>query len=81
MTPEQRRERALKAINSRWARPLAREEQREAATQALRRRFEEQVDPAGELSSDRRAELAEYALKAHMAGMRLARARRRGGAA
>ncbi|TCO22355.1 hypothetical protein EV652_110341 [Kribbella steppae] len=78
MTPEQRRERALKAINSRWARPTARDEQSEAAARALRRRFEIQVDPDGQLPADRRQQLAEYALKAHMAEMRLARARRRG---
>ncbi|GAA1593236.1 hypothetical protein GCM10009789_54080 [Kribbella sancticallisti] len=81
MTPEQRRERALKAINSRWARPTARDEQSEAAARALWRRFETQVDPDGLLPADRRQQLAEYALKAHMAEMRLARARRRGGAA
>ena len=77
MTPEQRRERARKAANSRWARPTAQAEQSEAAASALWQRFEHQVDPDGRLPQGRRRELAHFALRAHMAEMRLAKARRR----
>jgi predicted hotdog family 3-hydroxylacyl-ACP dehydratase len=77
MTPEQRRERARKAANSRWARPTAQAEQSEATTSALWRRYEYQVDPDGRLPEWRRRELAQHALRAHMADMRLAKARRR----
>jgi hypothetical protein len=39
-------------------------------------RFEAQVDPDEVLTVERRRELAQRALNAHMAGMRLARAAR-----
>jgi predicted hotdog family 3-hydroxylacyl-ACP dehydratase len=55
----------------------AQAEQSEAAVSALWRRFEYQVDPDGRLPKWRRRELAQHALAAHMAGMRLAKARRR----
>lgn len=75
MNAEQRRDRARKAAYSRWARPTAQEEQSDAASRALWRRFEEQVDPQRLLSDERRRALAQRALNAHMAGMRLARGR------
>jgi hypothetical protein len=78
MTQQQRTDRARKAAYSRWARPTAQDEQREAASQALWLRFERQVDPDGRLPEDRRRELAERALRAHMAGMRMARGRQDG---
>lgn len=74
MTPEQARERARKAANSRWARPTAAAEQSETIREALWKRWDAQVDPEGELPFPDRRKLAERALKAHMAGMRLARA-------
>jgi hypothetical protein len=77
MDAEQRRERARKAAYSRWMRPTAQDEQREAASQALWRRFERQVDPDQVLPQKRRRELARRALAAHMASMRLARGRLR----
>ena len=39
-------------------------------------RFEREVDPLGELSPAERATRVEHALKAHMARMRLAKARK-----
>ncbi len=76
MTPDERKERARKAVNSRWARPLASQEQSEAASRAMWTRFERQVDPSGLLPPKRRRQLAQKALAAHMAGMRLAKARK-----
>jgi len=73
MNAQQRRERARKAAFSRWARPTAQEEQSEAASRALWARFEAQVDPDAVLPVERRRQLAQRALNAHMAGMRLAR--------
>jgi hypothetical protein len=73
---EQRRDRARKAAYSRWARPTAQDEQRDAASRALWLRFERQVDPDGRLPEDRRRELAQRALNAHMAGMRTVRGQR-----
>lgn len=74
MTPEQRRERARKAANSRWARPTAAAEQSETIKEALWQRWEAFVDPEDSLPYSQRRRLAERALAAHMAGMRLARA-------
>jgi hypothetical protein len=54
---------------------MAQEEQRDAARNALWRRFEDKVDPERLLGLDRRRELARHALNAHMASMRLARSR------
>ena len=74
MTPEQARERARKAANSRWSRPTASAEQSATIREALWKRWEAAVDPGQELPWEDRHKLAERALKAHMAGMRLARA-------
>ena len=75
LTPEQRSQRARLAAHSRWARPLAREEQAEAARAALWRRFERQVDPDGVLPEAQRAQLAMNAAKAHSARMNMVRQR------
>ena len=74
MTPEQAKERARKAANSRWARPTASAEQSAALREGIWKRWEAAVDPEQELPEDERRRLAQKALKAHMAGMRLARA-------
>lgn len=76
MTPEQARERARKAANSRWARPTASAEQSTTIREALWKRWEAAVDPEDELPYPERRRLAERALAAHMAGMRLQRANR-----
>lgn len=73
MTPEQRRQRAKLAANSRWSRPFAREEQAEAAREALWRRFEDEVDPDRQLAEELRRQLAMNAAKAHSARMNMAR--------
>jgi hypothetical protein len=77
MTPEQRRTRARIAAHSRWMRPLAREEQAQAARDALWRRFENEVDPDQRLDSSERRRLAESAARRHSARMHLARLLRR----
>jgi hypothetical protein len=74
MTPEQAKERARKAANSRWARPTASAEQSETIREALWKRWEALVDPEQDLPFPQRRRLAQRALAAHMAGMRLARA-------
>lgn len=74
MTPEQRKERARKAANSRWARPTAAAEQSATLQEAIWKRWEAAVDPEDELPGELRRRLAQKALAAHMAGMRLARA-------
>lgn len=67
-------ERARKAANARWARPTASREQSEKLQDAVWIRYENRVDPRGELSGWQRRKLAERAMKAHLAGMRLTRA-------
>jgi len=47
MTPEQRRLRAKIAANARWARPMARADQAEAARDAIHARLARKVDPDG----------------------------------
>lgn len=77
MTADQRKQRARLAINSRWARPLAREEQAEAARAALERRFRKQVDPDGVLDEETVQVLIASARKAQSAQMHLAKARKK----
>lgn len=74
MTPEQRRQRAKIAANSRWARPLAREEQSQALKAAVERRFRKLVDPDGTLSDAEAAPLIAAAKRAHSARMNMAKA-------
>jgi hypothetical protein len=49
VTPEQRRLRAQLAANTRWSRPMSREDRADAARAAMRQRLEREVDrrPAG----------------------------------
>ena len=47
------------------------------ASAAFLRRFEREVDPDGSLAPSERARRAEWALKAHMAGLSLAASRAR----
>lgn len=77
MTPEQRKRRAQLAANTRWAKPLARQEQADASREALWRRFENQVDPDGVLPEEQRRQLATNAAKAHSARMNMVRQRPR----
>lgn len=77
MTPEQRRLRAQIAANTRWSRPMAREDQADAARSALFARLEREVDPDGRLSPDRRTILVQAAARRLSAQMNAARARKR----
>lgn len=77
MTPEQRRLRAKIAANARWARPMARADQADAARSAIFTRLERQVDPAGTLSPDQRATLVRAAARRLSAELNAARARKR----
>lgn len=77
MTPEQRRLRAKIAANARWARPMARVDQADAARSAMFTRLERQVDPAGTLPPDERAVLVRAAGRRLSAELNAARARKR----
>lgn len=77
MTPEQRRLRAQIAANARWARPMARADQADAARSAIIARLERQVDPNGRLCSDERAVLVRAAARQLSARLNAARARKR----
>lgn len=79
MTPAERHERAKRAANMRWMRPLERKEASERQKAAILDRFLTQVDPDGNLPDDKRAVLARSAMAAHMALMRLRRAQGDGG--
>jgi hypothetical protein len=63
----------------RWATTPDRAAATEPARAAFRSKFEREVDPDGLLTPEKRAELAEYARKAHFArlGRRSGQARRR----
>jgi hypothetical protein len=77
MTPEQRRLRAKIAANARWAKPMARADQADAARSAIFARLERQVDPHGELPPDRRARLVAAAARQLSAQLNAARLRKR----
>ncbi len=77
MTPEQRRLRAKIAANARWARPMARVDQADAARSAMLTRLERQVDPAGRLPPDERAVMVRAAARRLSAELNAARARKR----
>lgn len=77
MTPEQRRLRAQIAANTRWSRPMAREDQAAAARSALYSRLEREVDPHGELPPDERARRVHSAARALSARLNSAKTRRR----
>jgi len=69
MTPEQRRLRAQIAANTRWSRPMAREDASEAARSAFYARLERQVDPDGKLPARERDRLVRAAARAFSAGL------------
>ena len=76
MTPEQRRLRAQIAANTRWSRPMSREDQADAARAAIFRRLECQVDPHGELPPDERDRQVRSAARALSARLNSARIRK-----
>lgn len=73
MTPEQRRDRARLAAQTRWSKPDARQAQSEAARAAWYRKLEEQVDPDGTMPPHQRDTLVRSAAAAYMARLRMAR--------
>jgi len=75
ITPEQRKARARKAAKTRWSKPGAREQQAGAASAAIYRRAEQQVDPDRILDPAQRANLVRSALRAQAADLQLARLR------
>lgn len=77
MTPEQRVQRAKIAANARWSRPMAREDQSDAMKEAMRTRFEREVDPEGKLPPEDRAKLAKAAARRNAARLNAAKARKR----
>jgi hypothetical protein len=69
MTSEQRRLRAKIAANTRWSRPMAREDAADVARSAFYARLERQVDPQGRLTPaelDRRVQAAARAFSARL---------------
>jgi hypothetical protein len=77
VTPEQRRLRAQIAANTRWSRPMSREDQADAARAAIYERFEREVDPLGELPPDERDRRVRSAARALSARLNSAKARNR----
>jgi hypothetical protein len=75
MTPEQRRLRAEIAANTRWSRPMAREDRAEAARLAFYARLERQVDPQGKLRPDERERRVRAAARAFSARLNSAKAK------
>jgi hypothetical protein len=76
ITPEERKARARKAANTRWSKPGARERQASAASAAIYRRAEQQIDPDGILDPAQRAKLVTSALRAQAADLQLTRLRK-----
>jgi hypothetical protein len=76
VTPEQRRLRAQLAANTRWSRPMAREDQADAARAAIHQRLEREVDPLGQLPPDERDRRVRSAARALSAELNLAKARK-----
>lgn len=77
MTPEERRLRAQIAANSRWARPMARADQADAARSALWERLAAEIDPDGKLRPDELAPLLKAAARQLSARLNAAKARKR----
>lgn len=79
LTPAERSMRARLGAHASWARTTDRTARTAAARSAALRRFEEQVDPEGQMVPEERHRLAEHARKAHMLklSMAAAKARRR----
>ena len=76
LTPSERTIRARIAANDRWSRE-DRTEASERQRRVIAKRFEDLVDPNGELDPVERAKRAENALQAHMARLALASAKAR----
>jgi hypothetical protein len=76
MTPEQQRLRAQIAANTRWSRPMAREDASEAARSAFYARLERQVDPHGKLPPRERDRLVRAAARAFSARLNSAKTRK-----
>jgi hypothetical protein len=77
MTPEQRRLRAQVAANTRWSRPMAREDAADAARSAFYARLEREVDPQGRLSPAELDRRVQAAARAFSARLNSAKARKR----
>jgi hypothetical protein len=76
MTPEQRRLRAQIAANTRWSRPMAREDAADTARSAFYARLEHQVDPQGKLPPGERDRLVRAAARAFSARLNSAKSRK-----
>jgi hypothetical protein len=76
MTPEQRRLRARIAANTRWSRPMAREDAADTARSAFYARLERQVDPQGKLPPRERDRLVHAAARAFPARLNFAKSRK-----
>ncbi|MBK1788795.1 hypothetical protein [Prauserella cavernicola] len=66
LTPEQRSLRARIAGHTSWATTTDRGAKGRASAEARLRRFEQQIDPGGQLPADERRQRAESAMRAHM---------------
>jgi len=77
VTPEQRRLRAQLAANTRWSRPMAREDQADAARAAIHQRLAREVDPLGQLPTAERERRIRSAARALSAELNLAKTRKR----
>lgn len=80
-TPAARRAHAQLAAHTRWAKVPDRSAAMQPAMRGQELRFARQVDPDGVLAPEELALRIENARAAHMARMRLAKARRRKGCA
>jgi hypothetical protein len=69
--------RAVRAANTRWARPGERRRHGDKISASKLRRHENLVDPDGVLDPGERRKLAENSLSAEMAGLALAAAKAR----
>jgi hypothetical protein len=74
LDPAERKLRAQLGAHESWARTHDRPARTAPARDALRSRFEREVDPDGVLSPEQRAELARHKELAHMCRMTLAAA-------
>lgn len=77
LTPSQRTQQARMASHSSWARTPDPAQRTAPARRAFMNRFERQVDPDGTLEPQQRKQLAEHAVRAHMADLGLRSSRRR----
>jgi hypothetical protein len=70
LTPAERTARAKLAANARWAKTKNRTVATQPARDALLRKFENQIDPAGTMHPDERVKRAENLKQEHLARMR-----------